>query len=81
MECPINPGSIWVARNSVCTVCERIFGARTACKPCIGYGELAAVFRERVVGGVAGRRSSTGGAASCQVMSPGLSSVVSSTLW
>ena len=34
-------------------------------------GELAAVCRERVVVGVAGRRSSAGGAASCQVMSPG----------
>jgi len=44
-------------------------------------GELAAVCRKRVVVGAAGRRSSVGGAASCQVMmSPGLSSVVSSTL-
>ena len=45
-------------------------------------GELAAVCRERVIQvvGAAGRRSSAGGAASCQVMSPGLSSVVSSTL-
>jgi len=43
-------------------------------------GELAAVCRERVVVGAAGRRSSAGGAASCQVMSPGLSSDVSSTL-
>ena len=41
--------------------------------------ELAAVCRERVVVGAASRRSSAGGAASCQVMSPGLSSVVSST--
>jgi len=41
--------------------------------------ELAAVSRERVVVGAAGRRSCAGGAASCQVMSPGLSSVVSST--
>jgi len=81
MECPIAPGSTRVARNSVCIDCKRIFGARTASKPCIRYGELAAVFRERVVGGTAGRRSSTGEAASCQVMSPGLSSVVSSTLW
>jgi hypothetical protein len=38
------------------------------------------VCRERVVVGAAGRCSSAGGAASCQVMSPGLSSVVSSTL-
>ena len=43
-------------------------------------GELAAVCRERVVVGAAGRRSSAGVVASCQVMSPGLSSVVSSTL-
>jgi len=43
-------------------------------------GELAAVCRERAVIGAAGRRSSVGGAASCQVMSPGLSSVESSTL-
>ena len=43
-------------------------------------GELAAVCRERVVVGAAGRRSSAGGAVSGQVMSPGLSSVVSSTL-
>jgi len=43
-------------------------------------GELAAVCRESFVVGAAGRRSSAGGAASCQVMSPGLSSVVSSTL-
>jgi len=43
-------------------------------------GELAVVCRERVVVGAAGRHSSAGGAASCQVMSPGLSSVVSSTL-
>jgi len=43
-------------------------------------GELAAVCRERVVVGAASRRSSAGGAVSCQVMSPGLSSVVSSTL-
>jgi len=43
-------------------------------------GEIAAVCRERVVVGAAGRRSSVGGAASCQVMSPGMSSVVSSTL-
>ena len=43
-------------------------------------GELAAFCRERVVVGAAGRRSSAGGAASCQVMSPGLSSLVSSTL-
>jgi len=42
-------------------------------------GEFAAVCRERVVVGAAGRRSSAGGAASCQVMSPGLSSVVSIT--
>jgi len=42
--------------------------------------EVAAVCRERVVVGAAGRRTSAGGAASCQVMSPGLSSVVSSTL-
>jgi len=35
---------------------------------------------DRVVVSAAGRRSSAGGAASCQVMSPGLSSVVSSTL-
>jgi len=42
-------------------------------------GELAAVCRERVVVGAAGGRSSVDGAASCQVMSPGLSSVVSST--
>jgi len=42
--------------------------------------ELAAVCRERVVVGTAGRRSSAGGAASCRVMSSGLSSVVSSTL-
>ena len=44
-------------------------------------GELAAVCRELVVRvvGAAGRRSSAGGSASCQVMSPGLSSVVSST--
>jgi len=42
--------------------------------------ELAAVCREhRVVVGAAGRRSSAGGAASCQFMSPGLPSVVSST--
>ena len=41
--------------------------------------ELAAVCRERVVVGAAGRRSSAGGAASSQVMSPRLSSVVSST--
>jgi len=43
-------------------------------------GELAAAFRERVDVSAAGRSSSVGGAASCQVMSPGLSSVVSSTL-
>jgi len=43
-------------------------------------GELAAVCRDRFVAGAAGRRSSAGGAASCQVMSPGQSSVVSSTL-
>ena len=43
-------------------------------------GELAAVCQERVVVGAAGRRSSAGEAASCQVMNPGLSSVVSSTL-
>ena len=42
--------------------------------------ELAVVCRERVVVDAAGRRSSAGGAASCQVMSPGLSSVVSSNL-
>jgi len=42
--------------------------------------ELAAVCRERVVVSTAGRRSSAGGAVSRQVMSPGLSSVVSSTL-
>jgi len=40
--------------------------------------ELAAVCRERVLVGAAGRRSSAGGAASCRVTSPGLSSVVSS---
>jgi len=43
-------------------------------------GELAAVCQERVVVDAAGRRSSAGGAASCQVISPGLSSVASSTL-
>ena len=43
-------------------------------------GELAVVCRERVVVGAAGKRSSACGAASCQVMSPGMSSVVSSTL-
>ena len=43
-------------------------------------GQLAAVCRERVVVDAAGRRSSAGGAASCQVMSPGLTSVVSGTL-
>ena len=42
--------------------------------------ELAAACRERVDVGAAGRRSSVGRAASCQVMSPELSSVVSSTL-
>jgi len=42
--------------------------------------ELAAVCRGRVVVSAAGRRSSAGGAASCRVMSPGLSSVVLSTL-
>ena len=42
--------------------------------------ELTAVCRERVVVSAAGRRSSAGGAASCQYMSPGLSSVVLSTL-
>jgi len=42
-------------------------------------GELAVVCRDRVVIGAAGRRPSAGGAASCQVMSPELSSVVSST--
>jgi len=42
--------------------------------------ELAAVCRECVVVSAVGRRSSAGGAASCQVMNPGLSSVVSSTL-
>jgi len=42
-------------------------------------GQLAAVCRERVVVGAAGWRSSADGAAPCQVMSPGLSSVVSST--
>jgi len=41
---------------------------------------FAADCRERVVVGVAGRPSSAGGAASCRVMSSGLSSVVSSTL-
>ena len=41
-------------------------------------GELAVVCRERAVVGAAGRRSYAGGAVSCQVMSPGLSSVVSS---
>jgi len=44
-------------------------------------GELAAVCWERVVVGAASRRSSAGGAASCHFMSPGLSSVVSSTLF
>jgi len=43
-------------------------------------GELAAACRECVDVGMAGRRSSVGGAASCQVISPGLSSVVLSTL-
>jgi len=42
-------------------------------------GELAAVCRDRVASGAAGRRSTAGGAASCQIMSPGLSSVVLST--
>ena len=42
--------------------------------------ELAVVCQERAIVGAAGRRSSVGGAASCQVMSPGLSSVESSTL-
>jgi len=41
---------------------------------------LAAVCRERVVVGAAGRRSFAGEAASCKVMSPRLSNVVSSTL-
>jgi len=43
-------------------------------------GELSVVCREHVVVGAVGRRSSVGRAASCQVLSPGLSSVVSSTL-
>jgi len=42
--------------------------------------ELAAVCRERVVVSASCRRSSAGGAVSYQVMSHGLSSVVSSTL-
>jgi len=46
-----------------------------------GYvGELAAVCCERVDVGAVVRRPSVGGAPSCQVMSPGLSSFVSSTL-
>ena len=45
-----------------------------------GVGKLAAICHKRVVVGAASRRSSAGGAASCQVMSPGLSSLVSSTL-
>ena len=47
---------------------------------CKVSNDLAAVCRDRVVAGAAGRRSSAGGAALCQVMSPGLSSVVSNTL-
>ena len=46
---------------------------------CCRVGELAAACRERVDVSAAGRRSSVSGAASCQVMSSGLSSVVSST--
>jgi len=44
-------------------------------------GELAAVCQEHVVFSADGRQSSAGGVASCQVMSPGLSSAVSSTLF
>jgi len=46
----------------------------------VRVGEFAAVYCERVVVGAAGMRSSAGGAASCRIMSLGLSSVVSSTL-
>ena len=59
--------AVWIQHGIAASVAGRV-------------GGLAAVCRERVVVGVAGRRSSAGGAASCQVMSPGLSSVVSSTL-
>jgi len=43
-------------------------------------GKLATVCREHVIVGAAGRHSSASGTALCQVMSPGLSSVVSNTL-
>jgi len=71
---------VHVVDTSVSVVDTRVSGGIAAASVAGRVGELAAVCRERVVVGTAGRRSSAGGAASCQVMSPGLSSVVPSTL-
>ena len=75
------PASASVVPSTVVRVVDTGVSGGIAASIAGRVGELAAVCRERVVVGAAGRRSSVGGAASCKVMiSPGLSSVVSSTL-
>jgi len=74
------PASTSVVPSAVVRVFDTGVSIGIAASVAGRVGELAVVCRERVVVGAAGRRSSAGGAASCQVMSPGLSSVVSSTL-
>ena len=74
------PASASVVPSAGVRVVDTGVSGGIAASVAVHVGEVAAVCRERVVVGAAGRRSSAGGAVSGQVMSPGLSSVVSSTL-
>jgi len=74
------PASASVVPSAGVRVVDTGVSGGIAASVAVHIGEVAAVCRERVVVGAAGRRSSAGGAASCWIVSLGLSSVVSSTL-